>query len=337
MKSLRRLLQVFTFLPALLFAGQCFAESIVATIPIPQPLGVDVNPLTRLVYVASFLTPTVSVISEETNTVVDVITFPPGPDGQSPEFDGVAVNPFTSRLYATDPRAGLVYVVAIGRSNRILTSIPVPAAGGVAVNPVTDKIYVNQFFPNTVTIIDGKTNTVTNTISVPSPFRATVDIFSNRVYVPSQGFFGQVFVLDGKTDAVLAQIQTGNFTSRVAVDFLRHLAYASNQGFTLATSSLSIIDTRTNTVVGTIGTDLGPNPVEVNPFTNRIYAATGFQSPDIVDIIDGHTRQIINRLPINSNPTDSAIDLVHHRLYITSTDFGVDPENSVVTVIDTRP
>ena len=135
MKSLRRLLQIFTFLPALLFAGQCFAESIVATIPIPQPFGVDVNPLTRLVYVASVLTPTVSVISEETNTVVDVITFPLGPDGFSPEFDGVAVNPVTSRLYATDGRAGLVYVVDIGRRNRILTSIPVFEAAGVGASP----------------------------------------------------------------------------------------------------------------------------------------------------------------------------------------------------------
>jgi DNA-binding beta-propeller fold protein YncE len=337
MKSLRRLLPIATILTALLFAGQCFAESIVATIPIPQPLGVDVNPLTRLVYVASFLTPTVSVISEETNTVVDVITFPLGPDGQIPEFDGVAVNPFTSRLYVTDPRAGLVYVVAIGKRNRILTTIPVFEAAGVTVNPVTDKIYVNQFFPNTVAIIDGKTNTVTNTISVPFPLRATVDIFSNRVYLPSQNFFGEVFVLDGRTDAVLAQIQTGNFTSRVAVDFLRHLAYASNQGFTVETSSLSIIDTRTNRVVGAIATDLGPNPVEANPFTNRIYAATGFQSPEVLDVIDGKARQIINRLPIASTPTDSAIDLVHHRLYITSTDFGSDPEGNVVTVIDTKP
>jgi DNA-binding beta-propeller fold protein YncE len=77
--------------------------------------------------------------------------------------------------------------------------------------------------------------------------------------------------------------------------------------------------------------------VEVNPFTERIYTAAEFQSPNVVDIIDGDTRQIINRLPIPSTPTDSAIDLVHHRLYITSTDFGVDPEGNVVTVIDTKP
>src|SRR5262249_39572884 len=162
--------------------------------------------------------------SPRTNTVVDTITFPPGPDGQNPEFGGVAVNPITSRLYATDPRAGLVYVVAIGRTNRILTSIPVGAAGGVAVNPRTNKIYVNQFSAGAGPIIDGRTNTITGTISVPFAERPTADIFSNRVYMPSQNFFGAVFVVDGDTDAVLAQIPTGNFTTNVAVDFLRHLA-----------------------------------------------------------------------------------------------------------------
>src|ERR1700704_5283716 len=217
MKPVRRLLQIAAFLPALLFAGQSFAESTVATIPLPVPEAVDADPLTRLVYVASFSTPTIQVISEQSNTVVDTITFPPGPDGANPEFAGVAVNPVTSRLYASDPRAGLVYVVAIGRNNRIITSIPVPSAGGIAVNPRTNKIYVSAFFPNTVTIIDGNTNTVSNTLSVPFARKATVDIFNNRVYVPSQNFIGQVFVLDATSDAVLAQIQSGNFTTSVGI------------------------------------------------------------------------------------------------------------------------
>jgi DNA-binding beta-propeller fold protein YncE len=338
MKPVSRLLQITAFLPALLLAGKCFAESIVTTIPGSEPSAVDTDPITRRVYVASFFTPTIQVISEETNTVVDTITFPPGPDGQLPEFDGVAVNPVTSRLYASDPRAGLVYVVDIRNGNQILTNIPVPAANGIAVNPRTNKIYVSALFPSTVTIIDGKTNTVSNTISVPLALKATVDIFNNRVYVPSQNFIGQVFVLDGKTDAILAQIQTGNFTTSVGIDFLRHLAYASNQGFTPDTDTLSIIDTNTNTVIGTIPTDPSPGPVAVNPFTNRIYVATSFQPQDGVDIIDGNTRQIINRLPVEPSPSDSAIDLVHHRLYIASPNFLLDvPGGNVTTVIDTRP
>ena len=337
MKPVRRLLQIATFISALLSAGQCIAESTVATIPVPGPNSLDVDLLTRRVYVASFSTPTIPVISEETNTVVDTITFPPGPDGQPPEFSGVGVNPVTSRLYASDPRAGLVYVVAIGRTNRIITSIPVPTPNGITVNPRTNKIYVSTFFSNSVVIIDGRTNTVSNTVSVPFALRAAIDISSNRVYVPSQNFIGQVFVLDGNTDAVLAQIQTGNFTTSVGIDFLRHLAYASNEGFTPATNNLAIIDTNANTVIGTIATDPNPAPVAVNPFTNRIYVANAFQSQNFVDIIDGNTRQIINRLPVDPNPSDSVIDLIHNLLYISSPNFTSSPGGNVVTVIDTQP
>jgi DNA-binding beta-propeller fold protein YncE len=58
----------------------------------------------------------------------------------------------------------------------------------------------------------------------------------------------------------------------------------------------------------------------------------------VVDIIDGNTRQIINRLPVEPSPADSAIDLVHHTLYIASPNFLADlPGGNVVTVIDTRP
>ena len=99
-----------------------------------------------------------------------------------------------------------------------------------------------------------------------------------------------------------------------------------------------VVDTNTNTVIGTIPTDPSPGPVAVNPFTNRIYVATSFQPQDVVDIIDGNTRQIINRLPVEPSPADSVIDLVHHSLYIASPNFLLDvPGGNVTTVIDTRP
>src|SRR5947207_2748728 len=54
MKSIKRLFKIATFTSTLLLAGQCFAESEVAVISTPGPEAVDVNPLTRLVYVANF-------------------------------------------------------------------------------------------------------------------------------------------------------------------------------------------------------------------------------------------------------------------------------------------
>ncbi len=320
----------------LILIGQGFAQTVVATISTPQPLAVAVNPLTRLVYAANFNQPVLSIISEETNSVVDTVTFPSGAGGNQAELDGVAVNPLTSRLYVADTHNTILYVLDT-RNNQIIATVP-GLSGALAVNIRTNKIYVSEF-GSTVAIVDGDTNHVTATVSVPFPAKAAVDLFANRVYVPSENFFGDVFVLDGNTNAVLAEIPTGNFTAGVAVDFLHHLAYAANQGFSDTTSSLSVIDTNTNTVIATLATDSFPTFVEVNPFTDQIFVINqvpnNATTPTVVDVIDGHTRQIVNRVSVLSTPEDSALDLIHGRLFIASSDFEGGVADAV-TVINTR-
>ena len=336
MKFSSRLILATTFVAAAMFASQCLAESVIAKIPESQPEGMDINPLSGLVYVANFFTPTVSVISERTNTVVDTIFFPPEETGDQAELEGLAVNPATSRLYVTNPRAGILYTVDL-RTKKIIQQLSLGQANDVSLNFRNDKIYVTQFFSGNVLIIDGHTNTLTKTIPVPWAQKVSVDLTTGRAYVPDQNFFGSVFVLDGTTDEVLAQISTGSFTTSVGIDFLRHLAYASNDGFTAATSSISVIDTNTNTVVDTIPTDPGPTPLTVNPFTNRIYVATTFQGQDVVDVIDGDSRQVVSKLPIDPQPQFMAIDLLRERLYVSSPNFVVNiPGGNVVTAIDTR-
>jgi YVTN family beta-propeller protein len=332
MKSVTRFFQIATFISAPLLAGQCFAESVVAVIPTPDPEAVDINPLTGRVYVANFFQPTVSVIDEKTNTIVDTITFPAGPNNNQAEMVGVAVNPATSRLYAADTHNSVTYVVDT-HNNRIIDKIF--TSGSLTVNPFNNKLYVS-LFGSTVQIIDGGTDQVIGSVGVQFPGRAAIDFATNRVYVPSGNFFGSVVVIDGTTNAALATIQTGNFTAAVGLDFQRHLAYAANQGFSAETNDLSVIDTTTNTVIGTIQTDESPNTVAVNPFTNRIYVANRLANNvagnDVVDVIDGSTGQIINRLPIDRDPVDSAIDLAHNLLYIPSANIG-----DVVTAINTQP
>jgi YVTN family beta-propeller protein len=310
MKSLLRVSRIAMFMTALLFADRGFAESVV---------------------VGNFFAPTVSVVSEETNTVVHTITLPAGANGPG-EVGGVAINPVTSRLYISDNQNSVIYVMN-ARNHRILATIP-GLRGAITVNPRTNKIYVSSVLLDTVTIINGKTNQIAGTVAIPLPERAAFDFVTDRIYIPSGNFFGDVFVLDGKTDAVLAEIPTGIFTASVGIDFLHHRAYASNQGISPATSSVSVIDTVTNTVVATIATDPGPTPVSVNPFTNRIYVATAFNTPTVIDIIDGESLQIVERLPVEPNPSDSAIDVIHELLYVTSPNFQTG--GGVVTIVRTR-
>src|SRR5690242_20541400 len=88
----------------ILSSGVVWAESLITNVPQPAPNGIDVNPLTRLVYVANSGQGTVGVIDERTNT--QTATIPVGIDPV-----GVVVNPVTSRLYVSDIIQNLVYVV----------------------------------------------------------------------------------------------------------------------------------------------------------------------------------------------------------------------------------
>jgi len=61
---------------------------------------------------------------------------------------------------------GVIAVFTIARADWVTATIPAGAgAGSVAVNPVTNKIYAANYRTNTVTIIDGATDsTVTITV-----------------------------------------------------------------------------------------------------------------------------------------------------------------------------
>jgi YVTN family beta-propeller protein len=103
---------------------------------------------------------------------------------------GVAVNPETNRIYVADGGGGggpdnTVFVIS-GKSNTLLTKITgLTAPDGVAVNGQTNRIYVTNIGNNTVSVIDGRTNTVT-TPAIPvgaDPAEIAVNERTNRIYV----------------------------------------------------------------------------------------------------------------------------------------------------------
>ena len=86
----------------------------------------------------------------------------------------------------------------------------------IAVDPATDTIYVANDGNNTVSVIDGSTNTVTTTVGVGSgPRGIAVDPVTDSVYVVNAGT-RTMSVIDGGTKAVIATIGLGFFPGSVA-------------------------------------------------------------------------------------------------------------------------
>jgi DNA-binding beta-propeller fold protein YncE len=155
------------------------------------PIGVAVNPFTKVSYVAN----------EESNvSVIDYSFYPPNkfetrsvtniPLGEYSILNAITINPNTNMVYVTTDDVGPVasqstmYVIN-GSTNKVVSSVTVgPSPNYVAVNPNTNMIYVTNN-DGTLSVINGSTDRV----SVPNltigldPAAIAVNPNTNMVYI----------------------------------------------------------------------------------------------------------------------------------------------------------
>ena len=141
-----------------------------------SPVGVAVNPTTNTIYVTNYASNTVSVLNGTTNKVTANITV-----GKSPV--GIAVNPVTNKVYVTNIHSSTVSVID-GVTRKIASTINVnPSLPGsykvrdpvlsmpitarfpfiaslVGIDDIANMIYVTNTGSDTVSIIEGNTDSV---------------------------------------------------------------------------------------------------------------------------------------------------------------------------------
>jgi len=233
-------------------------------------------------------------------------------------FHDVAVDPASNRVYATFHRfsgQGTNEVAVIdGASNELVGTVPVSIDGGmefpggmgvgrraVDVNSTTSRVYVTVPDSNSVSVIDGTTNTVVATVPVgESPTGVAVNPTTNLIYVTDaawSAWSGTVSVIDGGSNTVVATIPVNQWPLDVAVNPVTNLIYVANAAWS---GTISVIDGGSNTVVGNIPVGFSPQRVAVNPNTNSVYVAmetpSSGESGDLL-VIDGTTNTVAATFP----------------------------------------
>ena len=127
--------------------------------------GITIDSTTNLIYVVSKLTGTMTVINGATNQISETV-----PSTVASPI-AVAVNSTTNQVYVLGAAATNLNVFD-GSSNALVTSIALPGpAFGLAVNSktnmifVTDEVTSGEYTDGSLTLIDGTTNTVAQTLS----------------------------------------------------------------------------------------------------------------------------------------------------------------------------
>lgn len=304
--------------------------------------AIAVNPVNNKVYVADmvFMNDTCRIFNYSNSSDIKILDgvsnqidtvgqafFPmvESVNGKLPNWNAVAVNPTTNKIYVVD----FDLVRVIDGTNNTLRNLPQElSAHAIAVNPVTNRIYVTTN-DNSAAIINGATDFIIGAVTVGSSdatlkHAIVVNPATNKIYV-TNGSDGTLTVIDGATNIFnTVTIGIGKHPFAVAVNPGTNRIYVLNND-----NTVTIIDGATNFIISTlvVGTDTSTfkQALVVNPVTNKIYVING--SNDIVTIIDGATNTT-STLPTGTTPRAIALNEKTNKIYVAN--YG----SNNVTVID---
>jgi YVTN family beta-propeller protein len=184
-------------------------------------------------------------------------------------------------------------------------------------DPNNGHIYVANLFSNSVSVIDGSTNTVIATITgFPSnqqgyvPRELAFDSQNGNIY-SADVYSNTVSVIDGKTNTLITSIPTGgSIVDGVAYDSLNNNIYAVNAG----SGTVSVIDGTSNKVTGTIPIGSNPEEATFDPDNGYIYVAN--EGSSSVSVIDGSKNAVIATITGVPDPVQVVYNHSNHYLYV---------------------
>jgi YVTN family beta-propeller protein len=213
----------------------------------------------NLVYVATSAS-TVYVIDGTTNNIVSSFMV------EARLTNDLAINPKTNVIYATSGTNSIISIID-GKKEIMLAdddistnqqdNVPGIKVGrkpiDIAVNPETNMIYVIYLTSNIVSVIDGDTSSIVDTITVGTPPSAIdVNPFTNTIYVTSP-YFDSVLAIDGATNTITRNITISDTPRDLAINPETNMIYTFNYDDRfLISPSISAIDGATNIEVANL-------------------------------------------------------------------------------------
>ncbi len=202
-------------------------DTITDTIALPtgsDPVGVAVDSVTDVVYVAEYDASAVAVIDGSANTVSATVS-----TGGGTHPWGIAVDDTSDVAWVGD-ESGNVFGIS-GTSDTVTQTVSFSGETvfGIDVDPDSDTVYAAIESTPAVAVIDGSTGAVSATVSVTEPFDSVaVDPGSGTVFastIDGNSGAGTTWVIDESSNTVVDTIQRGG--SFIAANTATGSAYAT--------------------------------------------------------------------------------------------------------------
>ncbi|MBD1373105.1 hypothetical protein IC620_12145 [Hazenella sp. IB182357] len=305
------------------------------------------------VYVSNFSSNSVSVIDIKTNDVIANISV-----GNQPAQMIVTPNGQYVYVWSNATGASGVIFVIDTKTHAIISSIFIDETVSVdifkkfAVSPDGQFVYVTRVSNNlaemALVVIDTKTNFITAKVRVgDTPLSPVVLPNGKFIYVINNGVLNlsksSISVIETKTYTITSTIDfsLGIIPSVfLGVDLIvapnGKLVYALNAVSTDVFGSVSVIETKTNTIVATIEVGLIPHTLAVSPDGKFIYVVNSFDGNlnGSVSVIETKTHTIVATIDVGLLPVGIAINPNGQYIYVVN-NISIENKGSV-SVIDTN-
>jgi hypothetical protein len=279
----------------------------ITSIPVGNSaFGLGINLVTNKIYVGGS---TITVIDGATNTATTANTSDPALSGVGFSRDTIP-NTTTNKIYFRTNSSTVPGAVLNGATN-VVTPLLASTFGTISiirVNSTLNRVYIGNTTHH-LFVLNGADDSIIADLDAysASPFIGTqqgiaVDESNGHVYVLGDDLLE---VLDGATNATLAQFYAGQGATSVAVNPLTHRVYVG----AAADKMITFVDGTTLNIVGWLTVPLEPDLLVVDAAESRIYTSNGAAAQPGLMVIEDASLGSSEVLTIN-NVTQGAKGLV---------------------------
>ncbi|MGD0449896.1 MAG: YncE family protein [Candidatus Bathyarchaeia archaeon] len=295
-----------------------------ATSPITvgtSPTGIAYDSAKGELFVANSGYNTVSVISDNSNSVFKTITVGTSPTGVAYDFG-------RGYIYVTNHGSNSVSVI-LDNSYLVIKTIAVGTSPtNIAYDSGQNKIFVVNSEDNTVSVISDNSNLVVANVTVgTNPNKVIYDSAMGEVFVANSGY-NTVSVINDISNLVVKTITVGSGPAGGAYDSGMNEIFIANS----VPGTVSVISDSNNSVVATIPVGTNPYGIAYDPVTSELYVVNHGSAS--MSIISDSNNSVVSTVAVGASPTGVVYDPGKGKIYVTNegaNSISVIPDSSVTS------
>lgn len=237
---------------------------------------------------------------------------------------GIGLNTRTQTLYVGHSIQNSVS--AIDLKTKKQTIIPGGKEKGkireIVVDETRNLVYVSDHGNPSVWVIDGKTNTLVQSIDHPGAYLIglNVDPARERIYATDGDTMeGNILVFDSKSRTLVDKYKTWSYCPmNIAVDYKSNRIFVSQSN----DNNITIVDGNTGQIINKVylGYDSSPIGLVYDEKTNLLYTAN--RSKKEVAVVDMESFKVKERIPTGGLPNTISLDKETGLIYVTNKNAG---------------